>query len=120
MQSTEVANVEYLEALHDQGAWELAKRVAALEAERDARAAHVERLREATEFCNEHHHFGGWTELLDHDAATSLARRDLIKQAEILERLPKGAWLTLEDAIECVDDFARELRQQAKQIGGDS
>lgn len=60
-------------------------------------------------------HFEGWLLALgDKPDTASLARRDKIKQAEILERLPKDAWLTLEDAIECVDDFAREIRQQVE------
>ncbi|MDW0360873.1 hypothetical protein Q8G38_16285 [Halomonas venusta] len=52
--------------------------------------------------------------------ATSLARRDLIKQAEAYEKLPKDAWLTLTDAIECIDDFARETRQKAEVVQRDN
>lgn len=92
----------------------LTELVAKLEQERSALVA---RLREATEFCNEHHYFGGWTELLDEDAATSLARRDPIKQAEALvafynDCLGNGGDGMVRCAI--MPDRAVELREEAE------
>ncbi|MGO2009271.1 hypothetical protein [Vreelandella alkaliphila] len=85
--------------------------------ERDALAAHVERLAEATEFCNEHHYFGGWTELLDGSPATSLTRRDLIKQSEALVALYNDCLGNGGDGmVRCAImlDRAIELREEAE------
>jgi hypothetical protein len=100
MQSTEVTNVEYLEALHDQGAWELAKRVAELE----AILAQHQRLLASGVLYTPH----------------QLDRRDLIGASNELERAYrianrkyKNGTVPLQDLL----DRALELRQQADRIG---
>lgn len=112
-----------LTELTDMGAHELAKRVIELENERDALAAHVERLREdvyhqANTILGE---FGVRETIEDYlpksynnTPATSLARRDLIKQAEVLE--------AAESYAECKHDAlvlsltANKLRHQASSL----
>ncbi|SDO71081.1 hypothetical protein SAMN04487957_11087 [Halomonas shengliensis] len=75
-------------------------------------SVYMERLREAVEFCNEHHHFGGWTEMLDEAPATSLARRRAEWQAELLEEYREELGSA---GVAFVDCLAKQLRRQAEE-----
>jgi len=94
-------------------------RVAELEQERDQLAAHVERLRKAA---LDAIHFipGGQVKASLRDAydetpTTSLARRDLIKQAEALEEVCQkhSRDMIHPRIIQCL---AEDLRQQAEAL----
>ncbi|MEA3250190.1 MAG: hypothetical protein U9Q35_01200 [Pseudomonadota bacterium] len=54
--------------------------------------------------------------VLNGSPETSLALRDARMKAEALGKLPTGAWLTLDDAIECVGDFAAHYRRQSQEV----
>lgn len=97
------------------------ERDAALEREQTL-AAHVEVLKAAVEFCNEHHHFGGWSGLLnslDEQDSINLAHRDLINQAEAYEGIAavgKAGRVKHSQLASFSESTAQELRQRAQSL----